>query len=56
MVDVVLLRMGLVVILLMFSVGLFRLEFRSINVGWQWWLSCVMVDVLVSWVVGDGVF
>ena len=56
MVDVVLLRMGLVVISLMVSVGLFRLEFRSVDVGWQWWLSFVMVDVLLLWVVSDGLF
>ena len=53
MVDVVLLMMGLMVISLMVSVGLFRLEFRSVDVGWQWWLSCVMVDVLLLSVVGD---
>ena len=53
MVDVVLLRMGLVVISLMVSVGLFR-KFRSVDVGWQWWLSFVMVDVLLLWVVSDG--
>ena len=54
MIDVVLLRMGLVVILLVVSVGLFRLEFRSGDVGWQWWLSFVIVDVLLLWVVSDG--
>ena len=54
MVDVVLLRMGLVVISLMVSVGLFRLELRSVDVGWQWWLSFVMVDVVLLWVVSDG--
>ena len=52
MVDFVLLRMGLVVISLMVSVGLFRLEFRSVDVGWQWWLS--FVDVVLLWVVSDG--
>ena len=56
MVDVVLLRMELVVISLMVSVGLFRLELRSVNVGWQWWLSFVMMDVLLLWVVSDGLF
>ena len=56
MVDVVLLRMGLVVISLVVSVGLFRLEFRAVDVGWQWWLSFVMVDVLLLWVVSDGLF
>ena len=56
MVDVVLLGMELVVVSLMVSVGLFELEFRSVDVGWQWWFSCVMVDVLVSLVVGDGLF
>ena len=56
MVDVVLLGMELVVISLMVSVGLFKLEFRSVDVGWQWWLSYVMVDVLLSLLVGDGLF
>ena len=56
MVDVVLLRMGLVVISLMVSVGLYRLEFRSVDVGWQWWVSFVMVGVLLLWVVSDGLF
>ena len=55
-VDDVLLGMELVVISLMVSVGLFKLEFRSVDVGWQWWFSCVMVDVLLSLVVGDGLF
>ena len=54
MVDVVLLGMELVVISLMVSVGLFKLEFRSVDVGWQWWLSCVMVDVLLSLLLGNG--
>ena len=40
----------------MVSVGLFRLEFRSVDVGWQWWLSFEMVDVLLLWVVGNGLF
>ena len=56
MVDVVLLRMGLVVISLVVSVGLFRLEFRAVDVRWQWWLSFVMVDVLLLWVVSDALF
>ena len=38
----------------MVSVGLFRLELRSVNVGWRWWLLFVMMDVLSLWVVGDG--
>ena len=37
MVDVVLFGIELVVISLMVSVGLFMLEFRSVDVGWQWW-------------------
>ena len=49
-------RMELVVISLMVSVGLFKLEFGSVDVGWQWWFLCVMVDVLLSLVVGDGLF
>ena len=56
MVDVVLFGMELVVVSLMVSVGLFKLEFRSVDVGWQWWFSSVMVDVLLSLVVGDGLF
>ena len=47
MADVVLFRMKLVVISLMVSVGLVGLGLRSVNVGWQWWLSFVMVDVLL---------
>ena len=35
MVDGVLLGMELVVMSLMVSVGLFKLEFRSVDVGWQ---------------------
>ena len=54
MADVVLFRMKLVVISLMVSVGLVGLELRSVNVGWQWWLLFVMMDVLSLWVVGDG--
>ena len=56
MADVVLFRMELVVISLMVGVGLVGLELRSVNVGWQWWLSFVMVDVLLLWVVSDGLF
>ena len=35
MVDVVLLGMELVVVSLMVSVGLFKLKFRLVDVGWQ---------------------
>ena len=56
MVDIVLLGIELVVISLMVSVVLFKLEVRSVDVGWLWWLSCVMVGVLLSLVVGDGLF
>ena len=40
----------------MVDVVLLRMELRSGNVGWQWWLSFVMVDVLLLWVVSDGIF
>ena len=51
MIDVVLLGMELVVISLMVSVRLFKLELRSVVVGWQVWVAW-MVDgwlLVVSW-------
>ena len=52
MVEVVLLRMELVVISLMVSVGLVGLELRSVNVGWQWmYCRCGLLDPVLGWLM-----
>ena len=35
---------------------LFKLEFRLVAVGWQLWISLMVRGVLLSLVVGDGLF
>ena len=51
-----LLRMALAVISLLVSVVRFRLGFGSVDVGWRWWLSFVVMGVLLLSVVCDGLF
>ena len=48
MVDVVLFSLALVVISLLVSVGLCRSECRSVDVRWRWWLSCVLLALVVD--------
>ena len=48
MVDVVLFRLALVMISLMVSVGLCKSECRSVDVRWRWWLSCVLLALVVD--------
>ena len=46
----------LVVVAWLGNVVLFKLEFGLVTVGWQLWISWMVVGVLLSLVVGDGLF
>ena len=48
MVDFVLFRLALVMRSLMVSGGLCKSECRSVDVRWRWWLSCVLLALVVD--------